>query len=846
MAEDANKRIAELQQQRELMQWMIDNQKRVNNGVSAHLKARKELYEYTQMLQIAEKSFAESSKVIKELEEKRIKLSKEEELNLRQLNKDLKKKVDTIGEEVTKLKKTLSIRQALTKEVEKGVKALYNEIFGTRKLVNLYLEMDKAVRSTSVSIGLTGGASAMFRENMLGSAMAAARFNISLAEIARIQSDLASGTGTASILTEEDMERFGVMSKLFGNVGGFAADMELFGYGAGQSADEFEKIFQTAQEYGLDAQKYTKNIANNLKLMTKYRFRGGLTDLKEATALTQRMRQDMSAFSGFAEKVMRPEGAIEAAAALQVLGGAMGRLGDPFMLMSKARNDMAGFTKEVMAATIGVGVFNVSTGKFDITANELDRLRELAKITGQSFDDLTVQAREQAQDKRIRAEITASVSKKDMTYLSGLTQIDKEGGMFIEVRGKEKDLSKITAEDVEYLKQEGKTMEEMAKLQMTFKDNLDSIVKMLQLTLLPAMEYLGEIASDWSKRFADASDSVKENMAYGIIGMAALFSVATMFAAGASMGAGFKMGSGAMGMVGRGLGMGGGGATALSASAARGAGTGARARLMGTAVVIAAIGVSVMMIGKGVQLATDGFANMATAMSSLPLTHLVAFESVVNSILIGFGSFVVIVGALAFALATSAVVIAPVTPILLGVGASMLMMGAGIGIAAAGMSLLITSINEGKDVGITLIAIAAGMGGLLLATTAFANPLTAIGLAAAMLSLYGISKMGPALSQAGVGIKMVSDNLLTLKTNLKAFGDGSGLSEVVGSLKELQNITQTAPIRVEVGGKVDGTVNVEVAGSDFKKDLLRDSFFLEELTSKIEQRVTLRDNTSGL
>ena len=48
MAEDANKRIAELQQQRELLQWMIDNQKRVNNGVAAHLKARKELYEYTQ------------------------------------------------------------------------------------------------------------------------------------------------------------------------------------------------------------------------------------------------------------------------------------------------------------------------------------------------------------------------------------------------------------------------------------------------------------------------------------------------------------------------------------------------------------------------------------------------------------------------------------------------------------------------------------------------------------------------------------------------------------------------------------------------------------------------------
>ena len=844
MAEDANKRIAELQQQRELMQWMIDNQKRVNNGVSAHLKARKELYEYTQMLQIAEKSFAESSKVIKELEEKRIKLSKEEELNLRQLNKDLKKKVDTISEEVTNLKKTLSIRQTLTKEVEKGVKALYNEIFGTRKLVNLYLEMDKAVRTTSVSMGLTGGASAMFRENMLGSAMAAARFNISLAEIARIQSDLASGTGTASILTEADMERFGVMSKLFGNVGGFAADMELFGYGAGQSADEFEKIFQKAQEYGLDAQKYTKNVANNLKLMTKYRFRGGLTDLKEATALTQRMRQDMSAFSGFAEKVMRPEGAIEAAAALQVLGGEMGRLGDPFMLMSKARNDMAGFTKEVMAATIGVGVFNVSTGKFDITANELDRLRELAKITGQSFDDLTVQAREQAQDKRIRAEITASVSKKDMTYLSGLTQIDKEGGMFIEVRGKEKDLSKITAEDVEYLKQEGKTMEEMAKLQMTFKDNLDSIVKMLQLTLLPAMEYLGEIASDWSKRFADASDSVKENMAYGIIGMAALFGAATMFAAGVSMGAGFKMGSGAMGMAGRGLGMGGGMATTqvVSGSAARGAGTGARARLMGVAVVIAAIGVAVAGIGAGVYLATKGFSELATSIQGLDTKKLDFMKSMMLGIGVGFGVLIGIMTVLA--LSGVGVVAAG---IMLAFGASLLMVGVGIGIAAAGISLIIGSLSKlgGVDLsGLPTFTQLAGLSaGLITLSGAalFALPGLAV--------LSKISNMGVGLQQAGNGVKVLAENMRGLGESLETISAGENVAQLETVIKSLNNLmvqTQKTPIRVEVGGKVDGTVNVEIAGSDFKKDLLRDSFFLEELTSKIEQRVTLRDKTSGL
>ena len=841
MAEEANKRIAELEQQRLLMQWMIDNQKRVNNGVSAHLKARKELYEYTQMLQMAEKSFEESSKVIKDIEEKRIKLSKEEELNLRQLNKDLKKKVDTIGEEVTKLKKTLSIRQTLTKEVEKGVKAIYNEVFGVRKLVNLYLEMDKAIRSTSVSMGLGSGASEQFRENMLGSAMYAARFNVSLAEIAKVQGDLASGTGTSAILTEDEMKRFSVLSKIFADGGGFASDMEKFGYGAKQSAKELGKMYNEAASYGLNADKFLKNATKNLKLMDKFRVRGGISDLKEATALTQRMRQDMESFSGFAEKVMRPEGAIEAAAALQVLGGAMGKLGDPFMLMSKARNDMAGFTKDVMSATIGVGVFNKATGTFDLTANELDRLRELAKITGQTFDDLTVQAREQAQDQRIRAEITASIAPKDITMLSGLTKYGDGGEMFIEVRGEQKDLSKITKQDVEYLRAEGKTMEEIAGLQMTFKDNIDAIVKMLQLTLIPAMEYLGKIATDWSARFANASESVKENMAAGIIGMAALFGFATMFSAGTAMGMGFSAGRAITGGVGSAVASGGMGMVGAG-SAARGAGTGARARLLGTAAVIAAIGVAVMAVGAGVYFAAKGFSELANAIKDLDTEKLAFMKTAMLGIGIGFGVLIAIMTGLAI---SGVGVVA--AGIMLAFGASLLMVGAGIGIAAAGISLIVKQLGTLGGVDLSNLPSFTQLAGLsaglitLGAAAVFALPGVGV--------LHSLSAMGQGLMMAGDGVEKLADNMYILGEALNTVSTGPNVAEletVINSLNSLMVQTQKTPIKVEVGGRVDGSVNVDIQGSDFKKDLLRDSYFLEELTSKIEQRVTLRDNTSGL
>jgi hypothetical protein len=834
MAEDANKRIAELQQQRELLQWMIDNQKRVNNGVAAHLKARKELYEYTQMMQEAEKQFGETTKMIADLEEKRIELSEEEEQNLRKLNKDLKKKLDIIGKEIKALKKTLSIRKALVKEVEKGVKALYDEMFTVRKLTNLYLEMDKAIRTQSVSMGLTAGSAEIFRENMLGAAMFAARFNVSLAEIAKIQGDISSGLGTASILTEEEMQRFSTLYKLYPQIGDMAKDLELFGIGSVEAANEFEKMFQDAQAFGLDATKFTKNMGKNLKLMTKYRFRGGLDDLKKATALTQRMRQDMDQFAGFAEKVMRPEGAIEAAASLQVLGGEMARLGDPFMLMSKARNDMAGFTKEVMNATKFTGIFNERTGQFELTANELDRLRELSKITGQQMDDLVVQAREQAQDQRIRAEIRATIDPKDISYLSGLTKFDETGGMFIEVRGEKKDLSKVTQADIEILRQEEATMEEMVKMQMTFKDNLDAMAKMLQLTLLPIMEYLGNQAKKYTELMADWSDSTKRWITAGIIGLTAAFGIAAMFTAGASMGAGFAFTSGVGKLAG------GGGGAAMSGSAALGAGKGQMKRLMGTALVIASIGVAVAAVGAGVYFAVKGFAALAKEMKNLDNQQLETLKSIILGVGVGIGLLIAAMVGVTFLGPKAAIA-------MLALGGSLMMVGIGVGIAAAGISLIISALGTlaGLDFSTlpTFGQLTGLAGGLVALSAASLLALPAMGV------LSSLSAMGPGLESAGRGVGLLADNMGKLGENLQTVSVGDNVAEletVISSLNNLMVQTQKTPIKVEVGGRVDGSVNVDIEGSDFRKDLLRDSFFLEELTSKIEQRVKIREKTSGL
>ena len=61
-------RIKELQQERALLQWMIDNQKRVNNGITNYLKARREVLVIEQQISEASKQVAKSQKIIEDLE----------------------------------------------------------------------------------------------------------------------------------------------------------------------------------------------------------------------------------------------------------------------------------------------------------------------------------------------------------------------------------------------------------------------------------------------------------------------------------------------------------------------------------------------------------------------------------------------------------------------------------------------------------------------------------------------------------------------------------------------------------------------------------------------------------
>ena len=103
----------------------------------------------------------------------------------------------------------------------------------------------------------------------------------------------------------------------------------------------------------------------------------------------QALRIDVGKTFSMAEGLLEPEKAIETAASFQMLGGAIGDLGDPFKLLHMAQTDAEGLQDAVIGMAESAVVFNEETGEFDIPVTEMYRLREAAGAAGMTYQEMT-------------------------------------------------------------------------------------------------------------------------------------------------------------------------------------------------------------------------------------------------------------------------------------------------------------------------------------------------------------------------------------------------------------------------------------------------------------------------
>jgi hypothetical protein len=386
-------------------------------------------------------------------------------------------------------------------------KSFYREI---RDLAAV--QMSKDIKQAELSMGILGKQSQYFSKGISKASESTIQLGFGISDIAKSQAAYSEEIGRSSMMTELGMRAMAEMAKgtTLGVEGAasMAADMERFGVSVEGSRDLVQETVDIAAKMGVNSTKAIKELTKNLKVAQTFHFKGGIRGMAEMASYAAKMKVDLAGLTGMADKVFRPEGAVEMSARLQTMGGAFARLGNPFELMFKARNDFAAFTKDIANATSELAQFNESSGEFEISGLQLDRLREIATITGIGADQLSEMAKAGAKFNRIKSLIPGTFNEEDQELISSLAEM-KDGQYKVRIDGQDLMLNEISQLQLETFKKQKSDLAERAKQAQTFDDAFNNLVNQFKSVMLPFVEslnaYFVPALIDFQKKLIDGA-----------------------------------------------------------------------------------------------------------------------------------------------------------------------------------------------------------------------------------------------------------------------------------------------------------------------------------------------------
>lgn len=322
------------------------------------------------------------------------------------------------------------------------------------------------------------------------SAAGVIRLGGGISDVSETMSNIALGAKRNVITTEETVSKLYAAHELLDlsvatlveNFGAVGVDSSLIG-------ENIENSFQYIQSIGLNAKEVMGDVVKNMDMMNRFNFSDGVQGLTKMAAQASMLRFDMLRTADFADKVMSPEKAIEAAAGFQRLGVNIGNLIDPFALMNDAINDPGALQDSIIKATKQFTEFDEKTKTFKINPQGILIMKELAGVTEISAKELAKTAIAAADlDRRISA-ISPSLQfdkPEDKELLANMATMGEGGEYIVQLRNDETNevdkikLSEITNEQLIALrKQQEERPKELEKIQITqlgFIENIKNAV----------------------------------------------------------------------------------------------------------------------------------------------------------------------------------------------------------------------------------------------------------------------------------------------------------------------------------------------------------------------------------
>lgn len=335
------------------------------------------------------------------------------------------------------------------------------------------LELDNVAKETSRTVFGTARASGEFiQEVFVGALDKTIEIGGTLQDQVSTYQAISKNLQRNVYLTEEQLAKSVRIQKTTGlaaeDVGKLIVGYQNLGQSTNDALDSIDDLSRMARTYGLNVNTFLTNVGENIQLVNSYGFQDGVDGLGRMVARAQSLRMDFRQIKSLAKDMLSPEKAIELAASMQTLGGAVGDLGDPFKLMYMAENDMEGLQNAVIDTAKSAVMFNEETGKFKITGVEMRRLREQASALDMDYEDLANTAVKAAKEQKVLGELDyTGLDDQTKQLVANLAEVGAGGDISLNIPGigEIKDLSVLA----------DKQSEEYEKLKQTFDDRNKSM-----------------------------------------------------------------------------------------------------------------------------------------------------------------------------------------------------------------------------------------------------------------------------------------------------------------------------------------------------------------------------------
>ena len=511
-----------LQQERLKVENDIANRvERQTKSIASYREGQKEVRDNAKQIKRLDQDILDIEESIANAKKEGIKLSKEE-LDLAKEHKaDLAQKRAQLIATNKELLNAGNLMKAMGNSMVSSFKRLIPSL---SDVINKVLELDDITRDTAASIGLSGAGFDAVKMSTEEARQSATRWGFELGTAVKMMGSFNEESGRAVILSTEASEKMLQVARATNmsgeEMGAMAGQMEAFGLGATQSAQVVADIQAMSEQMGANAGKVIKKFQANLGLLNKMNFRGGMKALAKMSAHSEKFKLSMEAVAGVSDKVFRPEGAIEAAAQLQMMGGSLAQLGDPFKLMYQARNAPEELAKSITKAAKESATFNEKTGEFEMSAHELDRMREAANALGMDYTDLVKTAKQASKMDYMEKFLPSGMDKKDKDLILGMSEMGKDGAeITFSKNGKivTEKLINLEAKDRQNIVSRAKSDKERAKQAMGAAKQWTSIQNALMLVAVevmqPLVDFLGSGAGKaWMTGLTEALISFAKKM----------------------------------------------------------------------------------------------------------------------------------------------------------------------------------------------------------------------------------------------------------------------------------------------------------------------------------------------